>query len=94
MLIGRAFVEFLQTLQCTRHLHCIGMMPQPRGFAIVEAPDVRKPGGDFLPGGFGAAVIMPQGDDVIACIEEGLWHGAPTLEILHQGNEEVIEDGV
>jgi len=26
--------------------------------------------------------------------EEGLWHGAPILEILHQRNEEVIEDGV
>jgi hypothetical protein len=69
-------------------------MPQPRGFLIVEAPDVRKSGGYILPGCFGAAVIMPQGDDVIACIEEGIWHRAPTLEILHQRAEKVIEDGL
>src|SRR5215469_1901462 len=93
---GLYFPNFplLQTVQCTGQLYRIGIMPQPRGFPIIEAPDVRKSGGHILTGGFGAAVILSQGDDVIACIEEGLRHSAPTLELLHQRAEKVIEDGL
>ena len=75
----------VQTVQCTGQLYRIGIMPQPRGFPT---------GGHILPGGLGTAVIMPQGDDVIACIEEDLRHGASTLELLQQRGEKVIEDGV
>jgi len=72
-----------------RELHRVRALLKTNDDTIAQRPNVRETGFESSAAIFRARRIEAQADDVVACLKNLRWFGAPTFKITEQACEEI-----